>query len=328
MNLIEEAKRVFEVESNAIRDLSDRVGEEFTRAVEALGQCPGKVIVTGIGKSGLIGRKIAATFSSTGTPSVFLHPAECSHGDLGVLAKNDVVLAISYGGESLELNSLVDYVARKGIPLVAMTGRLESALGQAADITLDIGIKEEVCPLGLAPTTSTTVTLVMGDALAMALMKKKGIQSEDFAEFHPGGSLAKRLTRVRDIMHTGAALPLVREDAEIKVVVAEMTRKDVRGVAGVVDEQGYLIGIITDGDIRRHFEADFKNIERLTARTMMSSQPKTIGADELAEKALFVMEQFKIQNLFAIEKIKVNDEFKPKPVGLLHLQDLLTAKIC
>lgn len=328
--ILSQARRVFEVEADAIKRLAERIDEtHFIQAVEVLKNCQGKVIVTGIGKSGLIGRKISATLSSTGTPSLFLHPAESAHGDLGVVSSEDVVLAISYGGESEELNVLLQYCARKNIPVIAMTRDAQSSLGSSAKFFLDIGIEKEACPLGLAPTTSTAVTLAMGDALAVALMEAKEIQSEDFAEFHPGGKLGRRLIlKVKDVMHSKEALPLVEKQTPMREVIFKMTQREVKGVAGVVDDQGFLIGIITDGDIRRRLEQSGDPLSE-TAEAMMSSQPKTIDQEELAEKALFVMEQFQIQNLFAVE-MKEDLSTKGsrfKPVGLLHIQDLLRAKI-
>lgn len=327
--ILRAAEKVFEIEAAALQNLKSKLGSEFIDAVDALYACRGKVIVSGMGKSGLIGRKISATLSSTGTPSVFLHPAECAHGDLGVVAEGDVVLAISYGGESTELNSVIQYAARKGIALVAMTGQRESSLGKAARVVLDIGVEMEACPLGLAPTTSTTVTLAMGDALAVALMKKKGVKEEKFAEFHPGGKLGRRLlTKVSDVMHAKEAMPLVRRETSMKEVISEMTRREVRGVAGVVDDNGFLIGVVTDGDIRRSLEQQSQNPLLDVAGKVMSQNPKTIDQDELAEKALFVMEQFQIQTLFAVERVRLSDgSIRPRPVGLLHIQDLLRAKI-
>ena len=326
--ILAQAKRVFEVEAAAISGLSNRIGEEFCLAIELLASCSAKVIVTGMGKSGLIGRKIAATLSSTGTPSIFLHPAECSHGDLGVVSAGDVILAISYGGESLELEAVTKYAIRKGVPVLALTGKRESSLGLSADVVLDISIEEEACPLGLAPTTSTSVTLALGDALALSLMKTKGIKESDFAEFHPGGTLGRRLlTTVSDVMHVKESLPLVLPDASMKEVISKMAAREVRGVAGVVDSEGFLIGIITDGDLRRKLEQSQNPLEE-TAAGLMSLQPKTIAENELAEKALFMMEQFQIQNLFAVEQVEAEDgEIHAKPVGLLHIQDLLRAKI-
>ncbi|MCC7403672.1 MAG: KpsF/GutQ family sugar-phosphate isomerase [Bdellovibrionales bacterium] len=321
---LDEARRVLEVEAKSILHLRERLDRNFAEAVELILSCRGRVITTGIGKSGIIARKMASTFTSTGTPSFFLHPSEGSHGDLGVVTKDDMVVAISYGGDSAELFPVLGYCARKGIPLLALTAKRESQLGQAGTITLDISVSEEACPLGLAPTASTTVTLALADALAMVVLKRRGFDRESFAEFHPGGSLGRRLlTRVKDVMHVGEALPLVKPSDEMSRVVSLMTAKDVRGVAGVVSDEGSLLGIITDGDIRRRLE---KSNTPLTekAEVMMSRNPKTISTDELAEKALFVMEQFQIQTLFVVDPKAANPQ---RPVGLIHLQDLLRAKV-
>lgn len=321
MSSIEEAKRVLDIEAQSILDLKDRLGEEFKQAVEIICDCKGKVVVAGMGKSGHIGRKIAATMSSTGTPAFFLHPAEGSHGDLGVVSSGDCLIVISYGGSSQELQDLITYSTRKGLSLIAMTGNKESQLAQSATVTLDISVREEACPLKLAPTSSSTVTLALGDALAMAALKKKGFKQEDFAEFHPGGKLGRRLlTRVQDIMHDNGTLPVVKQDASMVDVVSVMTGSDVRGVAGVVDQEGFLVGVVTDGDIRRNLEKN-KNPLEAQINEIMSSKPKTIDQNELAVKALFLMEQFSIQSLFA-----VNSQTQ-KPVGLIHLQDLIKAKI-
>lgn len=317
-----EARRVLDLEAKSILEMKDRLDSSFTKAVEILVACKGKVIVAGIGKSGHIARKIASTMSSTGTPAVFLHPAESSHGDLGLISLEDSIVVISNGGDSPELKDLISYVVRKNIPMVALTGNLESALAHAATAAISVYVSEEACPLGLAPTSSSTATLAMGDALAMAVLTKKGFRKEDFAEFHPGGSLGRRLlTRVKDVMHGADSLPLVSPTATIKQIVSVMTSKEVRGVVGVIDDAKELIGVVTDGDIRRLIETS-KDPLSTKVEEIMSRNPKTIFAEEMAEKALFVMEQFSIQLLFVLSK----DQGK-KPLGLLHLQDLLKAKI-
>ncbi|MCM2281502.1 MAG: KpsF/GutQ family sugar-phosphate isomerase [Bdellovibrionaceae bacterium] len=321
---IQEAVRVFEIEARAIEKLKSRLDERFVKALDLLHRCEGKIIVSGMGKSGQIGRKISSTLSSTGSPSVFLHPAESSHGDLGVVAKGDVILAISYGGEVMELRDLLQYAARKSIPIVALCGKSSSTLAKASEVCLDISVDEEACPMGLAPTASSTATLALGDALAVALLKRRGFKEQDFAEYHPGGALGRRLlTRVEDVMHLGDALPVVRSTTPMREVIAQMTQKEVRGVAGVVDEQDNLIGIVTDGDIRRRLEKSGDPLAE-KAGDIMSMNPKTIDAQELAEKALFVMEQFRIQTLFVVNRASPQPQ---KPVGLLHLQDLIKAKI-
>ncbi len=321
MTSLDEAKRVLEIEAQAILDLKDRLDESFEKAVELLCECKGKVVVAGMGKSGHVGRKLAATLSSTGTPSLFLHPAESSHGDLGVVAEGDCLVVISYGGGSQELQDLLTYATRKGLSLIAMTGNQNSDLAKAATVSLDIKVKEEACPLKLAPTSSSTVSLALGDALAMAALKKKGFREEDFAEYHPGGKLGRRLlTRVSDLMHDNGGLPVVSENDSMRVIVGKMTGSHVRGVAGVVDSEGFLKGVITDGDIRRHLEKNQNPLEAEVSE-LMSTRPKTIDKNELAVKALFIMEQFSIQSLFVV------DSESNKPVGLIHLQDLIRAKI-
>ncbi len=320
---IEEARRVLRIEADAILDAVERIGDNFVKAVDLIINCKGKVIVTGVGKSGLIGRKISSTLSSTGASSVFLHPSESMHGDLGVITENDIVWAISYSGEASELSTILNYASRLNIPVISMTSNKESQLGKVGTF-IDISVKEEACPLGLAPTASSTVTLALGDAIAMAVLRKRGFGRDDFASLHPGGRLGKKLlTRVKDLMHSGSALPLVNEQEDMPKVLSLMTEKEVRGTAGVLNAKGELIGIITDGDIRRRLK---KINESLTekASEMMSKHPKTIDAEELAEKALFMMEQFQIQSLFVTDK----SSNQPKsPVGLLHLQDLLKANI-
>lgn len=322
---LNEAKRVLKIEAQSILDVINRIGEGFEKSVELVLNCKGKVIVTGMGKSGQVGQKISSTFSSTGTPSFFLSPAESVHGDLGVITKDDLVIAISYSGEGAEFVPLISYVKRKNIPMIAMTGNLESTLVRSADAVLNVHVKEEACPLGLAPTSSSTVTLAMGDALAMTVLKENGFSEEIFAEFHPGGNLGRRLlTKVSDVMHVGEALPLVNPKTNMSEVICLMTSKEVRGVAGVTNAKEELIGIVTDGDIRRFLEkSDSRPIDE-TANALMSHNPKTIHKDELAEKALFVMEQFSIQTLFVVDKHSTTPS---KPVGLIHLQDLLKAKI-
>ncbi len=318
-----EARQVLEIEAQSILSLTSRL-EVVPKAIELLFSCQGKVIVTGIGKSGAIGRKVASTLNSTGTPSLFLHPAESSHGDLGVIARGDVVLAFSYGGESQELGHLLAYIARKGIPLIAVTGEMESTLAKSADVTVNVHVEKEACPMGLAPTASSTATLAMGDALAIVLLKRRGFDQEDFAEFHPGGKLGRRLlTRIKDIMHGEREIPLVAKEMRLRKVIIEMASKQTKGVTGVVDEQGDLIGVITDGDIRRLLERNENPLD-LEAQSVMSRNPKTADLGELAEKALFVMEQFMIQNLFVIDR---NSKTPNRPIGILHLQDLLRAKI-
>ncbi len=318
---IEEARRVLRIEAQAILDVVERLDGNFKIAVDKILACKGKVIVTGMGKSGLIGRKISSTFSSTGTPSLFLHPAESSHGDLGVIGDHDLVLAISNSGETEELMPILHFVARRNIPLIVMSSQASSPLGRAG-VFLDISVTEEACSLGLAPTSSSTVTLALGDALAMSILKMRGFSREDFAEFHPAGSLGRRLVlRVKDLMH-GSELPVVRQRDDMAKVLTLMTSSEIRGVAGVVNDRGQLCGCITDGDLRRRLEKN-KGPLTETAEDLMSKNPKTIDQNEMAEKALFVMEQFQIQNLFVVDK--ASDSLKP--VGVIHLQDLIKAKL-
>lgn len=315
---------VLEVEAKAILSLKDRVNEQFVKAVEIIRDCKGKLVVTGIGKSGQIARKLASTFSSTGTPAVYLHPSESAHGDLGMVAAGDVIMALSYGGESSEFGGILSFIARRGLPLIALTGQPNSTLGKAANVVIDVKVPEEACPLGLAPTASSTATLAIGDALAMSVLKLKGFRVEDFAEVHPGGSLGARLlTTVKDLMHTSEAMPLVGMDAPMKQVLSIMTHREVRGVAGVVDANGDLAGVITDGDLRRRLEKSQDPLAGV-AKDLMNPNPRTIDQSELAEKALFLMEQFKIQMLFVTNP---SSSTPKKPVGVLNYQDLLKAKI-
>jgi arabinose-5-phosphate isomerase len=322
--ILRQGQRVLEIEAKSILALRDKIGESFVQAVQLIKSCEGKLVLTGMGKSGQIARKIASTFSSTGTPAVYLHPAESAHGDLGVVGPKDVLLALSYAGESSELLQVLNFCARRGLPVISMTGKKDSTLGKASTIVIDVSVPEEACPLGLAPTASTTATLAMGDALAMAVLEQKGFSIEDFAQYHPGGALGARLlTRVKDLMHAGESMPLVTPDAPMKQVFSMMTHREVRGVAGVVDAKGDLIGVITDGDIRRRLE---KNGDPLlgTANELMNPHPRTIDSNELAEKAFFLMEQFKIQLLFVLDP---SSSTPRRPVGVLNYQDLLRAKI-
>lgn len=323
-SILEQAKEVLEIEAQALLACKNFIDQEFVDAVNIIVSCKGKLVVTGIGKSGQIARKISSTFSSTGTPSVYLHPAESSHGDLGIIGAEDVILALSYGGESLELTSILNFSARKGLSVIALTGNENSSLAKSATKVIRVKVSKEACPLNLAPTASTTATLAMGDALAMAVLNQKGFTSHDFAEYHPGGSLGfKLLTRVKDIMHTGESVPLVKVNTPIKEVLSIMTHRDVRGCAGVVDENQDLIGVITDGDLRRRLEKNLNPLAGLS-QEVMSLNPRTIDASELAEKALFVMEQFRIQMLFVLDR---SSEQPKRPVGLLHLQDLIKARV-
>ncbi len=320
---LEVAKKTLQIEAESILNLIPRLGTEFEKAADLILKCQGKVVFTGIGKSGQIARKLASTFSSTGTPSVYLHPTESSHGDLGVISKNDLVIALSYGGEATELNSIINFISRNGISLIGFTGKLKSTLAVASQIVLDVSVEKEACPLNLAPTSSSTATLALGDALAMAVLDRRGFKPENFAELHPAGSLGAKLKRVSEMMQTGQALPFVKATTTMKELLTKMTHQSVRGAAGVIDEQGQLIGVVTDGDIRRFLELHQDPFAK-TAKDLMSSTPKTIDAAELAEKALYLMEEHRIQMLIVLDKSST----KPRhPVGMLIYSDLLAAKV-
>ncbi len=305
---------MIEIEAEAVRSLLDGLDQGFDAAVAAMKGTAGRVVVTGIGKSGIVGQKIAATLSSTGTAAFFLHPTEAIHGDLGMIQKGDVVLALSYSGETEEVVALAPHVKRRGATLVALTGRPDSPLAKSADILVACRIREEACPLNLAPTASTTAQLAMGDALAMALSVEKGFQPEDFAALHPGGQLGKRFLRVRDLMHTGDAIPVVPASSTMKDVVYEMSRKRF-GITGVVDGNGRLAGVISDGDLRRLLERHGSSAMDLSAGEAMSTTPKTIAAAAFATAALLGMEELKITSLFVLDS-------DGRPAGILHLHDL------
>jgi len=308
------ARKVLEIESEAIRELIPRLDESFDRAVETLHACAGRVVVTGMGKSGLIGQKISATFASTGTPSLFLHPAEATHGDLGRIVKGDALVALSHSGDTEELLYLASWAKRLASPVVALTGNPASALAQAADVHLDVAIRIEACPLGLAPTASTTAALAMGDALAMALLERRGFTVDDFAVLHPGGRLGKKLLRVEDLMATGEAVPAVRPETLMKDVLFEMTRKRL-GMTTITREDGTLVGVISDGDLRRLMERHGYSLLDRSAAECMTPRPIIIGRRELATRALAVLEARKITSLV------VADE-EGHLEGVLHLHDL------
>jgi len=321
LNILEEAKRVLRVEAQSILELVERIDENFSQAVDLLYTCKGKVVLMGMGKSGLVGRKISSTFASTGTPSFFLHPAEGLNGDFGMLAKEDVIIAISYSGETRELLEVLPLIKRYGNRLITFTGNLNSNLAKAGDVNLDIRVKEEACPLGLAPTASTTATLALGDALAVALMGKKNFKKEDFAILHPGGILGKRLLlKVEDLMHTGKAFPMVSGKTLMKEAVFEITSKRL-GVTGVSNTEGHLVGVITDGDLRRALEK-FSDLFNREASEVMTKNPKWIEKDALAAKAVQRMEEYSITSLFVFNK--AGDKV---PVGIIHLHDLLKAGV-
>lgn len=308
------ARKVLEIESRTILDLLPRIDESFERAAELILSCAGRVVVTGMGKSGLIGQKISATFASTGTPSLFLHPAEAIHGDLGRIVKGDVVLAVSHGGETEEILALLPAVKRLGCPVVALTGEPSSTLATLADVHLDVSVREEACPLGLAPTASTTAALAMGDALGMTLLERRGFTEEDFATLHPGGRLGKRLQRVGDLMHAGEEVPRVGPEARMKDVLFEMTRRRL-GMTTVVDPAGHLLGMISDGDLRRQMERHGYTLLDRTAGECMTARPVVIGRRALATAALALMEERKITSLPVVDEAGVVE-------GVVHLHDL------
>jgi len=308
------ARKVLETEAAAILALVTRVDGRFDCAVQLLRKCAGRVIVTGMGKSGIICRKIAATLTSTGTPAFFLHPAEAFHGDLGVIQGGDVVIALSYSGETDEILRLLDTIRRLGAKLIAITGTASSSLAQAADVALDCSVAEEACPMNLAPTASTTAALAIGDALAMTLLVEKGFKPEDFANLHPGGKLGKRLMRVESLMHGGKQCPTVRADTRMHDVIYEMSSKGL-GMTCVIDGGDALVGIITDGDLRRHMQGG-PGILELTAGDVMTRGPVSIPPSTLAAEALLIMEQRKITS------IPVVDGPARRVAGVVHLHDL------
>jgi arabinose-5-phosphate isomerase len=319
--IIERAKRVLQIEAEAIERLLDRINDDFVQGVELILACEGKVVVTGVGKSGIIGQKLASTLASTGTPAFFLHPTEGIHGDLGMLERKDIVLAISNSGETDELSQILPLIKRYGNKLIVLTGGSNSTLARAGDVVLDVSVTEEACPLGLAPTASTTATLAMGDALAVALLEKRGFKKEDFAILHPGGKLGKRLLlTVRDLMHVGDELPRVYEDTLMKEAVVEITSKRL-GVTAVMNEREELVGVITDGDLRRALERHPDLLE-LKASEAMTHNPKWIEADTLAAQAVQQMEEHAITSLLVFDK-----EGDKTPQGIIHLHDLLKAGV-
>jgi arabinose-5-phosphate isomerase len=319
MDPLSQAKRVLEIEAAAIAELISRLDENFSRAVEMLYACKGRVILSGMGKSGHIARKLAATFASTGTPAFYMDPAEGLHGDLGMVVRGDILVAISNSGETDEIINLLPSLKRFGIKLIAMVGNTTSTLAKTSDVVIDISVKEEACPLGLAPTASTTAALAMGDALAVALLEKRGFGAEDFARFHPGGSLGKKLIlRVSDLMHTDREIPWVSLTTLMKDVIFEISDKKL-GMTAVLDGEGRLAGIVTDGDLRRAMEKHRDMLDH-QARDYMTRNPKTITKEELAAKALEVMESFKITSLVVLDQ-------EQKPEGIIHLHDILKAGV-
>ncbi|MBI4619514.1 MAG: KpsF/GutQ family sugar-phosphate isomerase [Desulfobacterales bacterium] len=313
--VIKQAKEVLRIEAEAIQNLIKRIDKNFVRAVDILYSGKGRAVVTGVGKSGIIGRKIAATLTSTGTPALFLHPVEGMHGDLGIVMKEDVVIAISNSGETEEINSIIPIVKRIGASLIAFTGNVESTLARKSDVTIDIGVEREACPLGLAPTASTTATLAMGDALAVALLNKRSFQKVDFHRIHPGGNLSKRLMlRIRDVMLTGEDIPIIHEEQSMKEALEEITRKDI-GLTLVVDHKQMLTGIITDGDLRRLIQNN-DNLLEIPVKELMTLNPRIIDEDKLAGEAIEEMERHRITSLAIIDEGR-------RIKGIAHLHDLL-----
>jgi arabinose-5-phosphate isomerase len=312
-DVVDLARRVLETEAQAILGLIPQLNESFTRAIDLLVDCHGRVVVTGMGKSGIIARKLAATLSSTGTAAIFLHPAEALHGDLGMVMSGDVVIALSRSGETTELVNLLEAIRRLGARLIAITGALDSTLGQASDVTLGCRIAEEACPMNLAPTASTTAALALGDAVAMALARRKGFRAEHFANLHPGGRLGKKLMRVDSLMASGTGVPRVTPDTPMPDVIHEMSNKRL-GMTCVVDDGGRLLGVVTDGDLRRHMHKR-ANLLALSAGDVMTSEPITIGPDVLAVEAVRLLEERKITSLVVVSDGGV-------VAGVVHLHDL------
>ncbi len=317
-SVLDSARRVLDIEEKSLSAVGSRLGEEFVKAIQILSSCEGRVVFAGMGKSGLVCRKIAATFASTGTPALFVHPAEVGHGDLGMLMRGDILVAVTYSGETEEIVRLLPAVKRLGIPVICMTGVKGSRMAKRADVILDISVKEEACSLGLAPTASTTVTMALGDALAVALLELRGFTEEDFALFHPDGAIGRKLKIVEDIMHSGEEIPVVTDSAKMKEALFEITSKKL-GFTTVVDESRRLVGIITDGDLRRIMETE-EDIFSLTAGHVMTTDPKTIEGSAMAARALQIMESRSITSLVIIGGDGTIE-------GVLHLHDILRAGI-
>ena len=312
--MLEFARKVLETEADAIRSAISRLDDNFIKAVNAIMACKGRVVVTGIGKSGIIGKKIVATLSSTGTPSLFLHPAEAFHGDLGMITKGDVVIMLSFSGETEEILKLLPMLKRLEVMIISIVGAPESRLARASHLILDIGVNHEACPLNLAPSASTTATLALGDALALTVLKERGLEAEDFARFHPGGNLGKRLLKVKELMKSGADLPVITEGSLMKETIFEISSKGL-GVTLVVNDHGSLTGIITDGDLRRAMLRDREMLEK-ESYLFMTKNPKTIREDELVLRGVSLMEQFTITALGVVDQDQ-------KPVGILKIQDII-----
>lgn len=316
---LESARRVLRLEAEGIEALACGLDGSFVAAVDHLAGVTGRVIVTGLGKSGHIARKVAATLASTGSPAYYVHPTEASHGDLGMIAPSDAVIAFSNSGETTEIRDLLEYSRRYSIPMIAVTAKQNSTLAEMADVVLLLPSVPEACPMGLAPTTSTTVSLALGDALAVALLERKGFSAQDFRIFHPGGKLGASLLRVADLMHTGEEIPLATVDAQMSEAVVTMTAKR-KGCIGILDGTGRLTGVITDGDLRRHMDA---NLLSRTAGDLMTSDPRTIRPQALAAEAVAVMSQREITSLFVVAQTGRNEDL----VGIVHMHDCLKAGV-
>jgi len=317
---LKRGRQVLEIEANAILALIDRLDQRFEQAVALLDRCQGRVVVTGMGKSGIIGRKIAATLASIGVPSVFLHPAEGIHGDLGMVSRGDLVIALSNSGETEELLKILPAIKRLGVPMISLTGNVDSMLAKNSDVVLDVSVKEEACPLDLAPTASTTATLALGDALAMALLEHKGVKPEDFARYHPGGALGKRLLlTVEEVMHGDKAIPTVSPTAPLRDVIVEISSKKL-GVTTIVDDSGRLRGVITDGDLRRLLGKGGDDLLDRPAEAVMSPHPKVISRTALAAEAVGLMERHSITVLIVTDA-------EQRVEGVVHLHDLLKAGV-
>lgn len=317
LNIVKFAKEVLAIESRAIARLRQKIGKSFEKAVQDMADCKGRVILTGMGKPGFIARKIAATLASTGTPSLYLHPAEAVHGDFGVVTSKDIIIAISQSGESEEIIRLLPLVKKKGVKLIALTSQPKSTLGRNADVVLDLGVRREACPLNLAPSSSTTASLAMGDALALSLVKKRGFGSEDFAELHPAGSLGRRLLKVEDIMRTGKANPRVGLKTTVRQALFKITTSRA-GSCTLVDARGKLAGVFTDGDLRRHLKSRGEKILSQPVKELATLKPRYVHKDKLAEEAFHIMESLRIDELPVVDHQR-------RVVGLLDVQDLMRA---
>jgi len=314
------ARAVIDIEAKAVADLAGRIGSDFLHACRFMYDCEGRIVVLGMGKSGHIGEKIAATLASTGSPAFFVHPGEASHGDMGMITGSDVVLALSNSGETIEILTILPLIKRMGVPLIALTGKVDSSLANAADAHLDVSVEKEACPLGLAPTSSTTAALVMGDALAVSLLEQRGFTADDFALSHPGGSLGRRLLlHVEDIMHGDDKIPCVTDTASLAEALLEMTQKGL-GMTGIVDADGKLAGIFTDGDLRRVLDHGEVNVHQIRIAGVMTRECKTVLPRQLAVETLSLMEQYKINSLMVVDE-------QQRPVGALNMHDLLRAGV-